>query len=106
MHAATKARTEHSGNKRQLRTATNDVEAGDVAAELADTGCIRHQKRLHRSDRRFNEGSGGLVEIGDRNRDGLPFDRYGDELRRRGEGLLGVARVFDQLFPRSVAECA
>lgn len=91
MHSAAKARTQNAGNEGQLRPATDDVQAGDVAAELTDTCRIGNEERFHRGDRCLNEGSGGFVEVGNRNRDGLAVDGHGDELRRRGEGLLRIA---------------
>ena len=91
VHTSAKARTEHAGNQRQLRTATNDVEAGDVAAQLANSGCIRHQQGLHGLDRCLDQGSGCLIEVGDGNRHRLTIDGHSDELCRRGEGLLRVA---------------
>ena len=91
VHSAAEARTEDAGDQRQLRTATNHVEAGDVAAQLTNARCVGHQQGFHGLDRRFDQGSGGLVEVRDGNCHGLSVDGYGDELRRGREGLLRVA---------------
>ena len=81
MNAPTKTRPQRAGDEGQLRTPTDNVQTGNVAAELRLSGLVAHQQRLHGTHRRLDEGSACVVEVCHRDRDGHGIDGYRDELR-------------------------
>ena len=104
MNAPTETRPQRAGDEGQLRTATDDIQTGDVAAELRLPGLVAHQQRLHGAHRGLDEGSARVVKVCHRDRHGHGIDGYRDELCRWGQVFLGRAAVFQEALPRRVTE--